>query len=159
MKPKSLGYLVDKPLDKTSKLAFGHLETALTLKEIVELCPCPYTIGVFGGWGSGKSTIAKFLQKKLDFPVVIFDVWKHEKDSLRRTFLKVLEKDGQRNPRSESKVKTPWLKKSFHLKENVFIDTNVTITDSILKRLIQTLSENKKIFVITILVAFSLSLA
>ena len=48
-------------------------------------------MGLFGRWGSGKSTVANFLKvilQKQEIPVVIFDVWKHEGDALRRTFLK-----------------------------------------------------------------------
>jgi adenylylsulfate kinase-like enzyme len=49
------------------------------------------TIGLFGGWGTGKSSIVENLKTNLlseKTPVVIFDVWKHDGDALRRTFLK-----------------------------------------------------------------------
>jgi hypothetical protein len=49
------------------------------------------TIGLFGGWGTGKSSIVENLKTSLvadKTPVVIFDVWKHDGDALRRTFLK-----------------------------------------------------------------------
>lgn len=63
--------------------------------DIVGNCPAPFTIGLFGRWGSGKSSIAESLQNAVrvkEIPVVLFDVWKHEGDALRRTFLKEIYK-------------------------------------------------------------------
>jgi len=91
-------FLIDKPLETLediNKSKFGHEEIAETLSDIVIKCPTPFTIGLFGRWGSGKSTIANFLKTilhKQKIPVVIFDVWKHEGDALRRTFLKEVAK-------------------------------------------------------------------
>lgn len=87
-------FLAEKPLQTAEELSqskFGHEEIAETLAKIVKECPTPFTVGLFAKWGSGKSTVANSLKDKLPkgkIPVVIFDVWKHEGDSLRRTFLK-----------------------------------------------------------------------
>jgi len=87
-------FLRDKPLQTEEELKtmeFGHKEIAKTLVSMISRCPTPFTIGLFGKWGSGKSTIAYSLKKDLQpkkIPVIIFDVWKHEGDALRRTFLK-----------------------------------------------------------------------
>ncbi len=86
--------LPDQPLKSEAAFEsakFGHKEIAETLTSIIVNCPTPFTIGLFGRWGAGKSTISFMLQsematKKLGF--VLFDVWKHESDALRRTFLK-----------------------------------------------------------------------
>lgn len=52
------------------------------------------TIGLEGGWGSGKSTVVKLLNSKFsqdpyaqDNLVILFDAWAHRDDPLRRTFL------------------------------------------------------------------------
>jgi len=50
----------------------------------------PPTIGVFGPWGVGKSTIIGALQARLRGSItafVYFDAWRYEGDSLRRQFL------------------------------------------------------------------------
>jgi len=49
------------------------------------------SIGIEGSWGSGKSTVARLLTRKLEgdenIATVSFDAWAHEGDPLRRTFL------------------------------------------------------------------------
>ena len=50
----------------------------------------PFTIGLFGKWGTGKSSVINILESKLDkkrFNYLPFDVWKYQNDSLRRQFL------------------------------------------------------------------------
>src|SRR5580692_11057465 len=41
----------------------------------------PYTIGVFGGWGSGKTTFLALLAKRLEeteeFKTIYFNAWKY----------------------------------------------------------------------------------
>ncbi|MCG2722289.1 MAG: KAP family NTPase, partial [Thermodesulfovibrionales bacterium] len=87
-------FLSDKPLKEESELLhieFGHKELGTTLSKIVENVEAPFTIGLFGKWGTGKSSLSFLLRnvlKRKNIPVVIFDVWKHEKDALRRTFLR-----------------------------------------------------------------------
>lgn len=52
------------------------------------------SIGVEGSWGSGKSTVARLLTRKLEadenIATVSFDAWAHEGDPLRRTFLETI---------------------------------------------------------------------
>lgn len=85
-------FLEDRPLEeeKLDNLRFGHDEIAETLADTIKSCPTPFTIGLFGGWGSGKSTIANKISSDYldDIETVKFDVWKYEGDSLRRSFLK-----------------------------------------------------------------------
>lgn len=88
-------FLSDQPLtaDREQEIRFGHLEIAKNLKQQLLSCPTPFTIGLFGKWGSGKTTILNVLiesLKKDKVAAINFDVWKHEDDALRRTFLKEL---------------------------------------------------------------------
>lgn len=86
--------LSDQPLKSEADFEnakFGHKEIAETLTSLIINCPTPFTIGLFGRWGAGKSTISYMLKKAMSenkFGLVLFDVWKHESDALRRTFLK-----------------------------------------------------------------------
>ncbi len=89
---EKIKFLSDQPLrfDEIRQVKFGHEGIAETVKNIVLACPTPFTIGLFGKWGTGKSTITNLLQKKLEqksIVVVKFDVWKYEGDPLRRTVL------------------------------------------------------------------------
>lgn len=72
-----------------------------TLQEIIKTTHTPCTIGLFGEWGSGKSSIIRDVINELDFNknkgrckdtnekirFVVYDAWKYSKDSFRRTFL------------------------------------------------------------------------
>ena len=52
-------FLSDKPLtaDYEQNDRFGHTGIAENLKQIVLTCPVPFTIGLFGKWGTGKTSI------------------------------------------------------------------------------------------------------
>lgn len=94
-------FLSDLPLaaDEEQEVRFGHIGIARSLSEIILKCPTPFTIGLFGKWGSGKTTIINILNEKLEdskIPMVNFDVWKHEDDALRRTFLTEITKELKR---------------------------------------------------------------
>jgi KAP family P-loop domain len=76
--------------------AFGHGDYSDTLFSIVQDAEPPRTIGLFGPWGVGKSTIIGGLKERLAptaTAFVYFDAWRYEDDSLRRQFL--LETAGQ----------------------------------------------------------------
>src|ERR1700691_6172774 len=83
--------LPDKPADLSKgTLGFSYEEYANAIAKLVDSAPKPFTIGIFGKWGSGKSTIIKYLGSNLDkdrYAFVKFDVWKYEQDALRRSFL------------------------------------------------------------------------
>ncbi|MET0461628.1 MAG: P-loop NTPase fold protein [Chitinophagaceae bacterium] len=88
----SYNLLPEQPLtsDQKMELGFGHDSIVRTLADIIQHCVSPFTIGLFGKWGTGKTTIAEHLRGTLieqRIPTIIFDVWKHEGDAIRRTFL------------------------------------------------------------------------
>jgi KAP-like P-loop domain-containing protein len=83
-------FLTDEP-DSLSADAFGHTDYVEALHLIVTDAKPPLTVGLFGPWGVGKSSIIGALQKRLkgdpDTAFVYFDAWRYEDDSLRRQFL------------------------------------------------------------------------
>ena len=97
-------YLLDEPLehlDEEDKLRHkGYVR--ILLNTIKEMSP-PFTLGIFGGWGVGKTSIvrdfrnsAKQDQVLAQSPIVLLDIWKYEGDSLRRQFLIDMQ-DGLKN--------------------------------------------------------------
>ena len=94
-----LKYIPDRVLNLYEEDLLGTLVYVETIKKIIENCETPYTIGLFGSWGSGKSSILKTLQEKLNndktnkIGVFIYDAWKYSKDDFRRTFILDLRKN------------------------------------------------------------------
>ena len=71
---------------------FNHKAYADTIFELLEKNPPPLSIGLFGSWGIGKSSIIFSLIKKLkkENPKILpiyFNAWKYSGDSFRREFL------------------------------------------------------------------------
>lgn len=67
---------------------------AENLEKVIENTPQDrvFTIGVFGGWGTGKSSIIRTAQDNIekkheDVKFITYDAWKYANDSFRRMFL------------------------------------------------------------------------
>jgi formylglycine-generating enzyme required for sulfatase activity len=61
-----------------------------TLADICRTASTPLTIGIFGTWGSGKTSLMRMIDKKLpsNFIVVWFDAWKYDQqETLWRAFM------------------------------------------------------------------------
>ena len=91
--------LPDTPADAD---AFGsHERVARSIAEVVQTENGGKAIGLEGGWGAGKSTIVRLVSQKLSgseeraHKIAIFDMWSHQDDPLRRTFLENLIKQVQ----------------------------------------------------------------
>ena len=91
--------LPDSPADAD---AFGsHERVADSIAEVVQTESGGKAIGLEGGWGAGKSTIVKLVAQKLSkaneraHKIAVFDMWSHQGDPLRRTFLENLIKQVQ----------------------------------------------------------------
>lgn len=90
-------FLKDAPIGKDTNgfFDFYHKNVAPALRTIIENDTCVHTVGLFGRWGTGKSTIIKLLKEEGidDAKIVEFDCWKYENDSLRRQLLLQIAKD------------------------------------------------------------------
>ena len=86
-------FIPDKEINLYKDDLLGTRTYVETLVDIVKTCDTPFTIGLLGGWGSGKSSIVRTLQEKFNndtnskIKVFIYDAWKYSKDSFRRTFI------------------------------------------------------------------------
>ncbi|MCS7258073.1 MAG: KAP family NTPase, partial [candidate division WOR-3 bacterium] len=59
-----INYIPDKEINIIEQEdLLGTSPYVETLKEIVQICETPFTIGLLGSWGSGKSSIIKTLQE------------------------------------------------------------------------------------------------
>lgn len=95
MNGTKLNFIEDKEinLDESNDL-FESLNYSKSLANIIESAPTSsFTIGLFGEWGSGKSSIVKSSnnilneKKNKKYHFFTYDAWKYSKDSFRRTFL------------------------------------------------------------------------
>ena len=101
IKKSALGTLTvfkDEPLfsegefDRASD-AFNHAAFAETILKLIKQNEPPLSIGLFGAWGIGKSTIINILFKKIvqqesgSLKPIYFNAWKYSADSFRRQFL------------------------------------------------------------------------
>jgi len=72
--------LLDVP---SRKPALGFGRTARALAEIIMESSPQFAIGIFGGWGSGKTTLMRAIEERLDSSRVVsvqFSAWRYEKE-------------------------------------------------------------------------------
>lgn len=69
--------------------AFGHRDYAAAIASAASQAEPPFTLGLFGPWGVGKTTILEETARRLPTTCAfaIFDAWRYERDALRRQFL------------------------------------------------------------------------
>ena len=86
--------LADAPAETD---AFGaHERVAQSIADVVHTEDGGRSIGLEGGWGAGKSTVVTLISKILgqtkdpECRIAVFDIWAHQDDPLRRTFLENL---------------------------------------------------------------------
>lgn len=79
-KAKPAKILLDVPVDD-GVLGFDNYRDALI--NIIKSSDPRFTIGIFGGWGTGKTTLMRMMKKKLDDEgevTVWFNPWEYEKE-------------------------------------------------------------------------------
>lgn len=79
----------DRALRQGDEDRFDHTAVAERVAELITLAPTPLNVGLFGTWGSGKSSIHELLRRKLphDIALVYYDAWKYGGASLQRNFI------------------------------------------------------------------------
>ena len=70
--------------------AFGHHDYAAAIAEVLVEAGTPFTLGLYGPWGVGKTLILTEARKIIGgrCAYVIFDAWRYDGDALRRHFLR-----------------------------------------------------------------------
>jgi len=107
-------FLSDSPIESVDEDEFRHKEYVDTLEEMVHNADPAWNIGVFGEWGSGKTSIIRMLYSRLqdaerEYVCVEFDAWKHAEESIRTDLLLNLdqaigEKTGQTDKKNNPAV-------------------------------------------------------
>jgi hypothetical protein len=71
--------LIDSPSEKPS---LGFAATASALAQIIRDSPPRFAVGIFGDWGSGKTTLMDEIRRKLAETVVSveFNAWRYERE-------------------------------------------------------------------------------
>lgn len=111
MRSEKVYFLDDEPKKDLQKDdAFGHVYYARTLYEILEKTETnkPYSIGLFGKWGVGKTSIINELDRLIiqgksvarnNYKILKLDAWEYSEQNFRREFL--LDLGGQFHCREE----------------------------------------------------------
>jgi hypothetical protein len=71
--------VLDTPADHPG---LGFEAYASALKRIIELSDPQFSVGIFGGWGTGKTTLMRAIEKQLSDQIVSvwFNAWRYEKE-------------------------------------------------------------------------------
>lgn len=94
-------FIEDKEINLYEEDILQTKPYAESLKNTILTAPTPFNIGLYGEWGSGKSSIICTVQKELEsdstqkIKFVVYDAWKYANDSFRRMFLKTLQEQLQ----------------------------------------------------------------
>lgn len=67
-RPQGMPSILDKELDDRSRDAFGHQDIAIALRDLVEATTNkpPFSVGLLGPWGTGKSSIKALYRRDLE---------------------------------------------------------------------------------------------
>jgi len=87
-----INFVKDEEINLKDKDLLGTSAYVKTLLEIIKNTQAPFTIGLLGGWGTGKSSIirtikAECAEQNLGIEIFVYDAWKYSEDSFRRTFI------------------------------------------------------------------------
>ena len=105
-----------------------------------------FTIGLFGSWGTGKSSIIKTAQDKIEkennkVRFITYDAWKYANDSFRRMFLLKIQQELKQEPTREMN--------RFYQSETAEVKPKVTISPNGLLTLVFVLLFFNALLVIT----------
>lgn len=96
MEVEKLPVILDREINDPSLDAFGHRHYAIALKDLVEENKPPYSVGLLGNWGVGKSSIKELylhglqddISRKSSVLPITFNAWRYGGDNVKRALLR-----------------------------------------------------------------------
>lgn len=87
--------ILDREIQNADEDLFGHIHYAEVLYHLIDRNKAPFTIGLLGKWGTGKSSIKKlcknnFLNNKNKYKIIDFNAWRYESSDVRLSLLKYI---------------------------------------------------------------------
>lgn len=85
---QSLNLISDTPLNRIEHDSLDFKVYSEVITEAIVETPTPFTVGIFGKWGKGKTSLLKFIQNNISLNnnkeekiiTIFFNAWKFEKD-------------------------------------------------------------------------------
>lgn len=121
--------LIDEPSDIGRTLGFSRYSSVLA--QLIKNSPPHFSVGIFGAWGTGKSTLMRLIKEKFnddpDILPVWFNPWRFENEEylavvpLLRTIRLSLDEYVQRNPSSRPR-KIKFLRESIEFSLGAFLN-------------------------------------
>jgi len=149
----------DNPLPSSDKDGFGFAPHAQVLKDIIEQATSlPICVGIFGPWGSGKTSFMKMLEeliKRDKVQAIWFNPWKYDKqedvwNALIQTILSyIAQKSRSEKVKEEAKnlaKNLAWPAVSLALKKAITAFTAGVITEDNLNSLIEAFSKRDELY-------------
>lgn len=85
--------ILDREIESKNNDLFGHIHYAEILFSLIKNHKPPFSIGLLGKWGVGKSSIKKlckneFLKEFPEYKIIDFNAWRYESKDIRTSLLK-----------------------------------------------------------------------
>lgn len=128
LEKRMVRYIEDEEINLQNKDYLNTKVYADSLKKTIDSLSGDksYTVGLFGGWGTGKSSIINTVkeayknEKNHDIAFVTYDAWQYVNDSFRRMFLLKMQQ--------ELKYDQTDLMKKFYINESQKVDYKYTFS-------------------------------
>jgi energy-coupling factor transporter ATP-binding protein EcfA2 len=159
MDSEIMGLFTDNPISSVAEDKFGIDHFAVELKDLILVTErLPFCVGIFGAWGSGKTSFMNMLQGLIKeqaddkIKTIWFNPWKYDKkedlwNALIQTILNSIAEDQTVSPEVKEKVKkmalaTTWLA----LKKAITAITAGVISEANLDDLIKSFNEQDETY-------------
>lgn len=94
----------DKSIKTVNDDYFGFSKLVGAIKNMLDRYPKPITVGIFGDWGSGKSSFLGLLEEKIGENIIRFEAWKYQDSEMMESFLLSVGKGLGREKEVEEKL-------------------------------------------------------